>query len=72
MHLKDDPSLDLAQAADLLKLLYFVFEHADNERDWHAMRGSVGGGLMLAERAVATSLRKVETTPFEFTRGLHS
>lgn len=53
--LEPDCGLDLYEAARLLQLLYFVFEHAENPQDWFTMRAAIGSGLYAVERSVAAA-----------------
>jgi hypothetical protein len=51
---ENDCSLDLHEAIQLLDLLFFTFEHADNSQDWFTMRAPIGSGIF----AVARTLRR--------------
>lgn len=55
-----DCSLDLYEAEQLLELLFFVVERAEDRDDWFAMRRPVGSGLYAVETIVARARRAVE------------
>lgn len=55
-----DCSLDLSEAIQLLELLFFTLEQADNEQDWFAMRGPIGSGLHAAQQSLYAAQKKVE------------
>lgn len=69
--LDKDCSLDLSEAADMLRLLHFVFEHADNKEDWFAMRGALGSGIYVVEKTIAAALRRVEGRTAANGKGMH-
>ena len=58
-----DCSLDLREALQLLELMFFTFEHADNSQDWFSMRAPIGSGIYAVERILRQAARKVETAP---------
>lgn len=62
-NLETDCSLDLAEAIDMLKLLHFAGDLADNKEDWFAIRQPVISAIYVVEKAVQLSLRKVEADP---------
>jgi len=61
--LDTDCSLDLSEAIDILALVHFAAENADNQRDWFAIRASVVSAVYVVEKAVRRSLDKVEAAP---------
>lgn len=63
MNLNEDPCLDLAEAINLLNLIHFVCEHADNAQDWFQMRDKVYSCAYATERLIQAALFKAESIP---------
>lgn len=52
MSLDRSPDLDLHEAEQLLELVFFTFENADNQQDWFTMRAPIGSGVLAALQLV--------------------
>lgn len=57
----DDPGLEINEAIQLLDLLFFTFENADNERDWFSIRPAIGSGLHATQSVLYNALRRCES-----------
>lgn len=58
--MREDVSLELAEAAELLALLHYVVEVADAEHDWLQLRAPFGAALHAVERLVSAAVKGKE------------
>lgn len=58
-----DCSLDLHEALQLLELMFFTFERADNSQDWFTMRAPIGSGIYAVERILRQAAKIMDEQP---------
>lgn len=58
-----DCSLDLHEAIQLLELLFFTFENAQEPDDWLKMREPIGSGIYAVQQVIQDAMRRVEGAP---------